>query len=152
MKTFIKRMMPLLIVVFFGSCTNDHTPNDIVKRLALPISPDQEVPVKVSQGSGMADVYYNKVTHMLNFTLTWKNISDIPTGAHIHGPAGRGTNAGVKFDFFSSFPKTTSGTFSSEVLVDGTKIDESQLLSGMYYFNIHTSVNPGGEIRGQIEF
>ncbi|RYG23140.1 MAG: CHRD domain-containing protein, partial [Chitinophagaceae bacterium] len=23
---------------------------------------------------------------------------------------------------------------------------------GLYYFNIHTKKNPGGEIRGQIEF
>lgn len=152
MKTFIRCIVPMLLMVVVWGCTKDHTTNDVVKRLALPLSPDQEVPVKVSPGSGMADVYYNKVTHKLNFTLTWKNITDIPTGAHIHGPAARGATAGVKFDFFDAFPKTTSGTFSSEALVDGTKIDEAQLLAGMYYFNIHTKNNPAGEIRGQIEF
>ncbi|MCE7040524.1 CHRD domain-containing protein [Dyadobacter sp. CY312] len=152
MNTFMKRIAPFLMVLVVLGCSKDHTPEDVVKRIALPISADQEVPAKNSTGSGSADVYYNKVTHMLTFTMTWQNISDIPTGAHIHGPAARGANAGIKYDFFSAFPKTASGTFSSEVLVDGSKIDEAQLLAGMYYFNIHTKNNPGGEIRGQIEF
>ena len=152
MNTFMKRIALFLIVAAALGCSKDHTPDDIVKRLALPIVSEQEVPAKNSPGSGSADVYYNKVTHMLTFTLSWQNITDVPTGAHIHGPAARGTNAGIKFDFFNAFPKTASGTFSSEVLVDGSKIDEAQLLAGMYYFNIHTKNNPGGEIRGQIEF
>ena len=45
-----------------------------------------------------------------------------------------------------------SGTLSGTLLVDGTVIKENDLLNGQYYLNIHTSVYPGGEIRGQITF
>jgi len=142
----------LLMLVALGSCVKDHTPADVLTQLALPLSPFQESPVKISPATGTVDVYYNKVTKMLNFTLRWNNLSDIPTGAHIHGTALRNANTGIKFDFFDQIPKTTSGTFSSEVMVDGTKINETDLLNGLYYFNVHTKNNPGGEIRGQIEF
>ena len=55
-------------------------------------------------------------------------------------------------DSISIFPKTQAGTFSDKVLVDGVKLKEDSLLAGFYYVNIHTSTNPGGEIRGQIEW
>ena len=45
----------------------------------------------------------------------------------------------------------TAGNFNRSVAVDGQAIKEDSLLLGYYYFNIHTSNNPGGEIRGQIE-
>ena len=70
----------------------------------------------------------------------------------MHGTALRGANAGIKHDFFGSIPKTPTGTYSGSVLVDGTAINETDLLNGLYYFNFHTALNPGGEIRGQIEF
>ena len=152
MKRLSGFMMPFVIMALFYGCAKDHTPQDILTQKGLPLSPLQESPVRVSQGYGSADVYYNKVTHMLDFTLTWNNLTGTPTGAHIHGIAGRGTNAPIKFDFFNQIPKTTSGTFSSSVLVDGTAISETDLLNGLYYFNMHTPANPGGEIRGQIEF
>jgi hypothetical protein len=37
-------------------------------------------------------------------------------------------------------------------MVDGVKIKETELLNGLYYFNIHNILHPAGEIRGQIEF
>ena len=46
----------------------------------------------------------------------------------------------------------TSGSFTDSVKVDGSAIKEDSLLSGLYYINIHTPKNPGGEIRGQITF
>ncbi|MFY8004638.1 MAG: CHRD domain-containing protein [Chitinophagaceae bacterium] len=38
------------------------------------------------------------------------------------------------------------------VTIDNMNLKESDLLGGMWYVNIHTSANAGGEIRGQIEF
>ena len=89
---------------------------------------------------------------MLDFTITWHNLTGIPTGAHIHGTAPRGVNAGVKVDYFSLIPKTVSGTFTHSVLVDEIAVKSDSLLAGFYYFNFHTPKFPGGEIRGQIEF
>jgi len=124
----------------------------VVSKMGLVLSPSQEVPAKSSPATGWADVVYNKTTKTLGFTMVWNNLTDVPTGAHIHGPAAAGTNASIQADFFSLIPKTTSGSFSYSVPVDGVKIVEADLLAGKYYFNMHTPLNPGGEIRGQIVF
>lgn len=126
--------------------------DQIIKKHGLPISGDQEFPPKITKAMGKANVSYNMKTKVLSYTLTWNNLTGAPTGAHIHGPAARGSNAGIKHDFFSSFPKTVNGTYSGSVVVDGVALVEESLLMGLYYFNIHTPTNPGGEIRGQIEF
>lgn len=153
--------MLLLISIFtlaFISCSKsdwkhffDHK-KDVISARNLPLTGSQEVPEKITPASGLVDVRYNKKTKTLEFDLSWKELTGIPTGAHIHGAAARGSNAGIKYDFFALIPKTTSGSFSNSVIVDGIAIKEDNLLLGYYYFNIHTPTNSGGEIRGQIEF
>jgi Cu/Zn superoxide dismutase len=124
----------------------------IISKKGLVLNGANEFPSNASTATGTADVTYNKTTKLLSFFLTWSNLAGIPTGSHIHGPALKGTNAPVKFDFFPLFPKTTSGSFSNSVIVDGTSLNEADLLAGKYYFNIHNSTFPAGEIRVQIEF
>jgi hypothetical protein len=142
-----------LLFCFVVSCDkDDDEDDDTVARNGLALSGSQEVPVRTVPGSGTADVSYNKSTKLLTFTLNWQALTGIPTGSHIHGVAARGANAGVKYDFFTQLPSAISGTYSGSVVIDGTQIKEDSLLMGFYYFNIHTAANPGGEIRGQIEF
>jgi hypothetical protein len=131
---------------------DDDKNDNVVARTGLQLTGSQEVPVKTSTATGSADISYDKSTKMFSFTINWQTLTGTPTGAHIHGPAARGTNAGIKYDFFSVMPKTVSGTFTNSVMVDGVSLKEDSLLAGFYYFNIHTPTNPGGEIRGQIEF
>ncbi|MET0243486.1 MAG: CHRD domain-containing protein [Flavitalea sp.] len=131
---------------------DDMKNDDVVAKTGLSIAGSQEVPAKTSSASGTLDVSYNKVSKMLTFTVNYKDLTGAATGAHIHGVAARGSNAGVKYDFHHLFPTTVSGTFTNTVAVDGTSLKEDSLLSGYYYVNIHTATNPGGEIRGQIEF
>jgi hypothetical protein len=118
----------------------------------LPMSGLQENPKRETKASGSINLRYDKATKMLRFTVSWKDLSGNPTGSHIHGPAPKGVNAGIKYDFFSLFPKTTSGTFTNTFLVDGVAVKEDSLLLGFYYLNIHSPLHPGGEIRGQLEF
>ena len=124
---------------------------NVVKK-GLPLSPQQEVPPLNTPAKGSADVLYNKNTKLLSYYITWENLADIPNGAHIHGTADRGANAPVQHPFTDLIPKVRSGSFSNSVTVDGVKIKEAELLNGKYYFNLHDSVYPSGEIRGQIEF
>ena len=126
--------------------------NPVMTQTALPMGPDQEVPPNKSTASGTADVSYNKDTKMLTYTLNWSGLTDKPTMAHIHGTAPRGTNSGVKHDLTNVLKNEVSGSFTDSVKIDASDIKEDSLLSGFYYFNIHTPANPGGEIRGQIEF
>ena len=123
-----------------------------VMTTELQMKADQEVPANNSSGSGTADVTYNKDSKMLTYTLNWSGLTGKATMAHIHGTAPRGTNAGVKHDLTNVLKKETSGSFTDSVKIDASDIKEDSLLSGFYYFNIHTPANGGGEIRGQIEF
>jgi CHRD domain len=160
----MKTLKSLIVLLVFSSLLAGcekwkdfvHKEKDKEKKIYsaqnLPMSGSQENPPKQTDASGSFDVWYNTETNELKFTLKWEKLTGIPTGAHIHGPAPRGTNAGIKYDFFNIFPKTIAGTFSNSTIVDGVAIKEDSLIMGYYYFNIHTPTNPGGEIRGQIEF
>jgi Cu/Zn superoxide dismutase len=146
---------------------NIHTPNnpggeirgqiefencDVVSKKGLLLEGSQEVPAKTTKACGTMDVTYNKTTKILTYSITWNSLSGIPVGSHIHGEAPRGVNAPVVHPFTDLIPKTTSGSFTNWVLVDEVAIKQTGLLNGQYYLNIHTMLNPGGEIRGQIEF
>lgn len=136
-----------------AATTDNNTPetSNVITKTGLPLKSDQEVPANNSSASGTADVTYNKDTKMLTYTLNWSGLTGKATMAHIHGTAPRGTNAGVKHDLTSVLPKEISGSFTDSVKIDASDIKEDSLLSGFYYFNIHTPANPGGEIRAQIE-
>lgn len=137
-----------------GTTTTDMpaSTNNEVNKTGLTLSAKNEVPVNSSTATGTADVKYNKDTHMLTYTVNWSGLTDKPTMAHIHGTAAKGANAGVKKDLTGVLVKEAKGSFTDSVKIDGSAIKEDSLLSGFYYINIHTPKNPGGEIRGQIEF
>jgi hypothetical protein len=63
---------------------------------------------------------------------------------HFHGPAAVGANAGVIVPFQGSVESPIKG--KATITADQAK----DLLAGMWYINIHTKENPGGEIRGQV--
>lgn len=151
-----KALLLSLSLAVFAGCDKDDDDDDnndqIVEKKGIVMNGAQEVPANTVSATGTVDVSYNKGTKVMNFTLNWTGLSGVPIGSHIHGTAARGVNAGVKFDFSAALPKTVSGTYSSSVTVDNVNIKEDSLLAGFYYFNIHTDLNKGGEIRGQIEF
>ena len=134
-----------------ASSTADTTPAPAPMMKTLQFSGANEVPPNTSTASGTADVTYNKETKMLSYSVNYSGLSGPATMAHIHGTAAKGANSGVKHDLTSVLKKETSGSFVDSVKI-GDGIVEDSLLSGFYYFNIHTKKNPGGEIRAQIEF
>ena len=133
-----------------------------------------EVPPVPSPGTGLATVVLDSTAQTLQVNATFSGLTSITSAAHIHCCAPLGTNAGVATTVpaFPGFPLgVTSGSFSSVVfdltqptiynpafvtLQGGTiPLAEAALIAGiengMTYLNIHTVVNPGGEIRGQLE-
>lgn len=121
----------------------------VMSKKGLLLSGDQEVPAKPGAGMGSGDVTYNKNTKRLSYFVTYSNLTGNPAAGHIHGSAARGANAPVLFPF-AGLPAATSGAVNGSVVL--TAAQEADLLNGLYYFNFHTAANPGGEIRGQIEF
>jgi hypothetical protein len=106
------------------------------------IDGNQEVPPSGSPGTGLGCFTLN-ANNTLDYEVSFSGLLGTETAAHIHGPAPMGVNAGVQFGFALGSPKI--GTFGP--LTAAQAID---LLNGHYYVNIHSTLFPGGEIRGQI--
>lgn len=103
-----------------------------------------ESPAVNTPASGLGT--FMLVGTQLTYTVSFRGLSGPATGAHIHGPAGIGQNAGVLVGL--SVPATTAGTVSGTASLTPAQL--AAIVDGQTYVNFHTAANPGGEIRGQI--
>lgn len=108
----------------------------------------KENPPNASPGTGLFTGTYDDVTNILDFDLTFDDLSAPETAAHLHGPAAPGVNAGVNIAF-AGFLNATSGSFANAYVL--TNAQEGTLLGNLMYVNVHDQNCPGGEIRGQLE-
>jgi len=106
----------------------------------------QEVPPVATAAEGECIVAYDTVTSTLWWNVSFTGITNPVTGMHFHGPAGPGTNAGVQVNI-GGISGLASPSIGSTAI---TPALASELLSGLWYVNIHSSVFPAGEIRGQV--
>jgi hypothetical protein len=102
-------------------------------------------------GKGIAVVSTNGST--VTYIVTFSGLSGAVNAAHIHTGA-VGANGGVILPLVPA-PNVMTGTLSStDFAASGPVTTFAQAVAaiqaGTTYFNIHTSANPGGEIRGQI--
>ena len=132
------------------------------QKLGLPLTFAQESPTPpvFSSAIGSMDVSYSKETRTLSWSVTWSGLTGLVANMHIHGLGPRGYAAGVVQNIITASNGIATpgaaygatGKISGTLLVDGVVVKELDLLNGMYYMNIHTAANTGGEIRGQIVF
>ena len=107
------------------------------------IEGSQEVPPVSSTGTGQGCMTYDANSKMLAFEINYADLLTAEVAAHFHGPAPIGANAGVQFALPLGAVKTGSvGPLSAA--------QQADLLAGLWYINIHSSLFPGGEIRGQV--
>jgi len=146
----------LLVATLSGilvtSCQDD-LGNDDDKQTQYTLSGDangaNERPDPVTtSATGTITGTYNENTNTLNYTITWTGLSGPPIGMHFHGPADRNTAAGVAI----GIPLPTNPAASGSVTGTATLTDqqEAELLDELWYYNIHTDLYQGGEIRGQV--
>lgn len=103
-----------------------------------------EVPPKATAGTGEAMVSLDTMSKQLTYTMTFDKLSGPATAAHFHGPAAAGANAGVAVPLQAPIVSPVHGTATL------TDAQIAELKAGMWYLNVHTAANPGGEIRGQV--
>lgn len=104
-----------------------------------------EVPPHSVPGTGELLATLDTATKTLTYTLTFQNLTGPATMAHFHGPAKAGANAPVVVPI--------TGDLATQPIHGTAKLTDAQikqLTSGLWYTNVHTKANPGGEIRGQV--
>ncbi len=129
-----------------------------------------ENPATTSLGIGFASVTIDDVLNTIHLVISFSGLTTADTAAHIHCCVAQGGNTGVATTVpaFTGFPLgVTSGSYNQTLsLTDSTFYNpsfitanggtvaaaEAVLLAGLAadqtYLNIHTTQNPGGEIRG----
>jgi hypothetical protein len=167
----MKRIASLLFlsaVMLLAAPAIQATPITFIADLSGPA----EAPPNASPGTGFAIVIFDDVAHLLTVHVTFSGLLGNTTVSHIHcctATAGAGT-AGVAtaVPTFPGFPSgVTAGTY--DATFDTTLASSwnpafinahggtpagaeaflfAGILDGKAYFNIHTSLFPGGEIRG----
>jgi len=122
--------------------------NPIHSYTNLLIEGSQEVPPTGSPGSGTLNAIYDESTNQISFNVDFSGLSTNTIAAHFHGPALPGVIAPPVITW-TGFPLgVTSGSYSNTFTLTDTQ--EEELLDGLWYGNIHTTMFPGGEIRGQL--
>jgi CHRD domain len=117
--------------------------NAEVVKLQADLKGSNEVPPNSSSGSGKAEATYDTDTKTLAYTVTYAGLTGPALGAHFHGPVEAGKNAGIVLPF-----KTVQSPIQGTATL--TESQATDLLAGKWYANIHTALNPGGELRGQM--
>jgi hypothetical protein len=106
-----------------------------------------EVPPNTTAGTGTVTMTFDSDSKQLSWKGSYSDLSGPATAAHIHGPAEVGKNAGV-VTWISTKGSPFPSPFEGSVTL--TDAQAGDLMAGLYYVNIHTAANPGGEVRGQL--
>ncbi len=109
----------------------------------IPLSGKNEVPPNASGGSGNAKVELDG--NVIKWTVTYSGTTGPITAGHFHGPAAAGANAGVVVPFAGPLASPITGSATL------TPAQVDQVKQGLWYVNLHSAANPGGELRGQVK-
>ncbi len=131
------------------------------ETFSASLSGANEVPAKAVSGTGTALYTLNATGDTVSYTVSVSGLSGPPTGLHIHAPADVTTNAPVRVPLTITNPVLTgtiaTGKFTASNIVNPSGVTPinsiAELMavvrSGLAYTNVHTALNPGGELRGQ---
>jgi hypothetical protein len=154
----MKRVMTMLsacALVLVGTAANAQT-----VRFTANLSGASETPVVVTGSFGTADITYDMASQTLSWIIDVFNMPTGTTNAHFHvgGPGAAGptvVNIAFPAQISNDFRLTGSATAANLLQRADQGIRswqdlEQSLFGGQLYVNIHSTTNPGGEIRGQV--
>lgn len=153
MRTSISAVLGLCFLLGMAGCDDEDEPDE---EFVATLTGGAERPNPVdTDATGTAR--FEREGEVVSYTLDVRDI-DAVLAAHIHGPAGVNSPAGVIVTLFGG-PETgpvdgrlADGSFQE---TEVATIDMDSLLvlmrEGQTYVNVHTTAHPPGEIRGQIQ-
>jgi hypothetical protein len=130
--------------VLVSSCKKDEKKNE-VNFSNIAITGANEVPANTSSATGVLNAIYDKDAKTLRYSITFTGLN--PINAHFHKGAA-GTSGPPVIDL-----KPASGIITSPIAGTSrvfTSAEETDLLAGNWYVNIHSNDYAAGEIRAQL--
>ena len=138
-----KRSLVLVSLLFLLSAAAAHA-----QTFGVVLTPGQETPPTTSNGFGNATVTLDPTHTQVTVNLTISGLTTPVNNAHIH--RGAFGVAGPVVINFSPATNLANGKLNATFAIDKSLGDEIAGNPGNFYINVHTTQNPGGEIRGQL--
>lgn len=127
--------------------------------LTATLTTAQEIPSPAAAtpttAVGAAVLLFDPATSTLNFTVAYKGLSGAATAAHFHNGAAGAAGPVVQTICGAPGPALLGAcSTGNDGFLTGTWAVPAglvpALLAGGLYVNVHTGLNPAGEVRGQI--
>jgi hypothetical protein len=113
------------------------------------LSGGREVPANDSTATGHVDAKLDTSTNTLTWTCVYSGLSTAPIGAHFHGPVSYvGATSEENAPIQVGTPGSLASPFSGRAAIDAAQAQDLKI--GRWYFNLHSTKFPGGEIRGPV--
>jgi hypothetical protein len=153
------KLTAIICALVLLGCDKDPTVRETPVAKSLPVNSAQNVPALPTTGSATLDIEYTPVNKIVNYKLSWTNLTDSVIAIRINGPSPAGYNSVnttftganptafgttphvVVQEFLGTAPKALqpkTGSFTGSLFVDGVKVTEELLNEGLYYVTIHT--------------
>jgi hypothetical protein len=138
----------VLCLAAISSCDKDDDDdnNNNIVQFSGAMSGANEVPAVTTTATGNVTGSYDRTSKILTINVTYSGLSSAITVWHVHkaavGVSGLPV-AGLNYGTMGASPFTwSSGALDASM--------EADLMNNLWYVNIHTADNGGGEIRGQL--
>ena len=109
-----------------------------------------EVPPNDSTGKGHCDATLDTKTLTLTWSCSYSGlIGGAPIGAHFHGPVSySGLTSEENAPIQVGTPGSLASPFKGTSVIDATQAHDLKI--GRWYFNLHSTKFPAGELRGPV--
>ena len=148
----LTKIYSVLAVAMLTLCVlASNTKADTITFTATLSGAKETVP-NSSTGTGTATVILDDLTGKGTISVIFSGLSTPVTGSHIHCCQPQGANGPVivPFDAFLTLSADKLSGSITNFAFTLTAAQVAAMKGGLTYVNVHTTTNPGGEIRGQL--
>ena len=101
------------------------------------------------KATGHVDATFDTATNTLTWTCVFNGLTGPAIGAHFHGPVSySGATSEENAPIQVGTPGSLTSPFKGSTTIDATQAND--LKKGRWYFNLHSTKFPAGEIRGPV--